>query len=91
MDLRTLPTSLKAVIYDRLGKTSVKLVEAETPIPGHGQILVNFYVQTKHSYTKYMLSTLPSLPPPSVIHLIRFRTHSGACHSDHSFMTHAVC
>ncbi|KAB8078647.1 hypothetical protein BDV29DRAFT_187778 [Aspergillus leporis] len=69
MDLRTLPTSLKAVIYDRLGKTSVKLVEAETPIPGHGQILVNFYVQTKHSYTK---------------------THSGACHSDHSFMTHAL-
>ena len=39
-----IPKTYKAAVYDAPGTISTKVVELETPEPGHGQVLINLYV-----------------------------------------------
>jgi NADPH:quinone reductase-like Zn-dependent oxidoreductase len=36
----------KAVVYDKPGEISTRIIEVETPKPGPGEILVNMYVKS---------------------------------------------
>lgn len=38
-----IPKKYKAVIYDKPGTLSTKVVELDTPEPGPGEVLINLY------------------------------------------------
>lgn len=40
-----IPKTHKAVVYDKPGTISTKVLELETPEPGPGEVLVNLYVR----------------------------------------------
>lgn len=40
-----IPTTHKAVVYDKPGEISTKIVDLETPKPGPGEVLVKLYVK----------------------------------------------
>lgn len=40
-----IPKAHKAVVYDKPGDISTRIVELDTPAPGPGQILVKMYVE----------------------------------------------
>ena len=39
-----IPSTHKALVYDKPGSISTKIEEIETPKPGVGEVLVNLYV-----------------------------------------------
>lgn len=41
-----IPKKYKAVIYDKPGTLSTKVVELDTPEPGPGEVLINLYART---------------------------------------------
>lgn len=38
-----IPTQHKAVVYDKPGDVSTKIVTVDTPEPGPGEVLINLY------------------------------------------------
>lgn len=38
-----IPQKYKAVVYDRPGSISTKVVELDVPEPGYGEVLINLY------------------------------------------------
>lgn len=48
-----IPRKYKAVIYDKPGSISTKIVELDVPEPGYGEVLINLYVHltARHSKT----------------------------------------
>lgn len=45
-----IPKTYKALVYDKPGEISTKVVELETPKPGPGEVLLKLYVS---SYAKF--------------------------------------
>lgn len=48
--LPDVPTQHKAVIYNKPGTLSTKVVLLDTPEPGPGQVLINLYALFHHLY-----------------------------------------
>lgn len=40
-----IPKTHKALVYDKPGEISTRIMELDTPAPGPGQILVKMYVE----------------------------------------------
>lgn len=71
----TIPAKYKAIIYDKPGTVSTKVVELDTPEPGPGEVLINLCAMTPHIHH----------PSPRLTHH-PYRSHSGVCHSDFGIM-----
>lgn len=63
------------MVYDQLGKVSVRQVTVGTPEPTFGQVL---------------LQLLDPVVSDTRGDADLYRTHSGVCHSDHGLMINAV-
>ena len=48
-----IPKKHKAVVYDKPGEISTKVVELDVPEPGPGEVLVNLYVRIPHPYCSF--------------------------------------
>lgn len=60
----TIPKTYKAMIYDKPGTISTKLVELETPEPGHGEVLVRLtHSGVCHSDLGIMENSWAGIPP----------------------------
>lgn len=73
-----IPKTYKALVYDKPGEISTKVVELETPKPGPGEVLLKLYVSP---YARFWC----------VCHAHSSRSsHSGVCHSDLSLLLNSV-
>ncbi|KAF2839672.1 GroES-like protein [Patellaria atrata CBS 101060] len=61
-----IPKTYKAVVYDKPGTISTKVVELETPEPGMGEVLINLtHSGVCHSDLGIMTNSWPALPYPT--------------------------
>lgn len=49
----------KAVVYDKPGKISTRIIEVETPKPGPGEILVNMYMKSMTKFASQIDNNKP--------------------------------
>lgn len=79
-----IPKQFKACVYDEPGKISTKIETLQTPVPGHGEVLINLYVLV-------LVSPQYSRTNDRILILnIDSRTHSGVCFSDMAVMENSV-
>ncbi len=57
-----LPKKYKAVVYDKPGSVSTKVVELDMPEPGLGEVLINLY-ERPDSQQVVVLTKRPGLTP----------------------------
>lgn len=67
----TIPKSHKAVVYDKPGSVSAKVIELETPEPGHGQVLIRLtHSGVCHSDYGVMTNSWAILPRPTEVNQV---------------------
>lgn len=79
---KPIPHTHKAVVYDKPGEISTKVIDVETPSPAAGEVLIRLYLKIYSMWLKRIGS--PTLETYKLE-----RTHSGVCHSDLGVMTNA--
>lgn len=72
-----IPATYKAVVFDRPGEISTKVVELETPKPGPGEVLVRLYVYCRTQVRWLLVHRATISPHKQVFSLLTVNLYTG--------------